>query len=148
MTASRRAPGLVLRWRRLAASGLGAAALTLSMSMGAAGLQPGSSVQIDIRFSHFNPALVSVPFGQPIRFVIHNADPIDHEWVLGDADVHAFHRISTIPVHEGKATEMMIPAGTTRTTTVTFDKPGQLEFICHLPAHEAFGMVGWVTIGG
>src|SRR5215212_9145545 len=103
------------------------------MTMGAAALQPGPVIELDIRYSHFEPALVSVPLGVPVRFVVRNADPIDHEWVVGDAEVQAFHRISTIPVHAGKATELVVPAASTRVTTVTFDAPGRLEFICHLP---------------
>jgi uncharacterized cupredoxin-like copper-binding protein len=35
---------------------------------------------------------------------------------------------------------------TSKTTVVTFDETGTLQFICHLPAHEAYGMVGAVTI--
>jgi uncharacterized cupredoxin-like copper-binding protein len=35
---------------------------------------------------------------------------------------------------------------TTRVTTVTFDSAAALTFICHLPGHEAFGMVGTLTV--
>jgi uncharacterized cupredoxin-like copper-binding protein len=35
---------------------------------------------------------------------------------------------------------------TTKTTTVTFDKPGELTFVCHFPGHEAYGMVGVVLV--
>jgi uncharacterized cupredoxin-like copper-binding protein len=41
-----------------------------------------------------------------------------------------------------------VPAGTTRATTVTFAKPGSYLFICHLPGHEAYGMVGTVVVTG
>ena len=43
---------------------------------------------------------------------------------------------------------MSIPAGATRTTTVTFDTPGTYRYICHLPGHEAYGMVGTVVVTG
>jgi uncharacterized cupredoxin-like copper-binding protein len=33
-------------------------------------------------------------------------------------------------------------------TSVTFDEPGTIRFICHLPGHEAYGMVGTITITG
>jgi uncharacterized cupredoxin-like copper-binding protein len=39
-----------------------------------------------------------------------------------------------------------IDALTTRETTVTFTSPASLTFICHLPGHEAFGMVGTLTV--
>jgi uncharacterized cupredoxin-like copper-binding protein len=31
-------------------------------------------------------------------------------------------------------------------TTLTFDQPGTVLYICHLPGHEAYGMVGTLTI--
>jgi uncharacterized cupredoxin-like copper-binding protein len=34
------------------------------------------------------------------------------------------------------------------TTTITFDEAGGLDYICHLPGHEAYGMVGTLTVGG
>jgi plastocyanin len=33
-----------------------------------------------------------------------------------------------------------------KTTTLTFDKPGPLTFICHFPQHEAYGMAGVVVV--
>ena len=41
-----------------------------------------------------------------------------------------------------------MPALETVETTITFDEPGALTYICHLPGHEAYGMVGTLTIGG
>ncbi|MCA1570943.1 MAG: hypothetical protein LC798_11615 [Chloroflexi bacterium] len=33
-------------------------------------------------------------------------------------------------------------------TMTTFDEPGTLAYICHLPGHESFGMVGVLTVTG
>jgi uncharacterized cupredoxin-like copper-binding protein len=41
-----------------------------------------------------------------------------------------------------------VPAGTTRSTTITFMTPGSYLFICHLPGHEAYGMVGTLVVRG
>ncbi|MEO5940000.1 MAG: cupredoxin domain-containing protein, partial [Candidatus Limnocylindrales bacterium] len=49
-------------------------------------------IPITIHYSHFTPALVSVPVGRPVTFVIENTDPIDHEWIVADAALHARHR--------------------------------------------------------
>jgi uncharacterized cupredoxin-like copper-binding protein len=65
---------------------------------------------------------------------------------MGDAAVHERHRTGTEAVHESRPTEVTIPAGTTRQTTVTFGTPGSYLYICHLPGHEAFGMVGTVIV--
>ena len=103
-------------------------------------------VSITIHFSHYEPAAVSVPVGRPVTFVITNTDPIDHEWIVGDAALHERHRTGTEPVHNARPTEISIPAMSEKRTTVTFASAGPLQFICHLPGHEAYGMVGTVTV--
>jgi uncharacterized cupredoxin-like copper-binding protein len=97
---------------------------------------------IEIRYSHFDPSELSVPVGVPVTVVLRNRDPIDHEWVLGDAAVHERHRTGTEPVHAARPTEVTVPAGETRRTTIVIDSAGSLQYICHLPGHEAYGMVG------
>jgi len=106
-------------------------------------------VPITIHFSHFEPAIVRVPAGVPITFVLTNTDPIDHEWIVGDAATHERHRTGTEPVHDARPTEISIPARSERRTTVTFAAgTGSELFICHLPGHEAYGMVGTVIVAG
>jgi uncharacterized cupredoxin-like copper-binding protein len=103
-------------------------------------------VQITIHYSHFDPSRLSVPHGVPVTFVIVNTDPIDHEWIVGDAALQQRHRTGTEPVHNARPTELTIPALTTKETTITFDKREVLRYICHLPRHEEYGMVGWLTV--
>lgn len=103
-------------------------------------------VPITIHYSHFEPASVTVPVGQPVTFVITNDDPIDHEWIVGDAATHERHRTGTEPVHGARPTEISIPALSQKRTTVTFAATRPVQFICHLPGHEAYGMVGTVTV--
>lgn len=107
---------------------------------------PSTSIEIVIRHSAFEPSSITVPVGVPVTITLRNEDPIDHEWIVGDAAVHAVHRVDTEPLHPDRPTEVVLPAMESRTTTVTFDEAGTLAFICHLPAHEAYGMVGTVTI--
>jgi uncharacterized cupredoxin-like copper-binding protein len=107
-----------------------------------------TTVEIRIHFSRFMPSAVTVPAGRPIRFVLSNEDPIDHEWIVGDEALHARHRTGTEPTHTSRPTEVSIDALGTRRTTVTFEKPGTYTFICHLPGHEAYGMTGTVTVTG
>jgi uncharacterized cupredoxin-like copper-binding protein len=103
-------------------------------------------VDIEIRHSRFSPAAVAVPRGRPIVFVVRNDDPIDHEWIVGDERVHDRHRTGTEPSHDERATEVSIEALSSRKTTVTFEQTGTFRFVCHLPGHEAYGMVGVVTV--
>ena len=103
-------------------------------------------IEIGIRYSRFDPAVVSVPHGQPVTFVLRNDDPIAHEWMIGDKAMHLAHRTGTEPHHASRPTEVSIPALTTVQTTVTFGGPVAWRYICHLPGHEAYGMVGLVTV--
>ncbi|OLC54385.1 MAG: hypothetical protein AUH85_11915 [Chloroflexi bacterium 13_1_40CM_4_68_4] len=93
---------------------------------------------------HRSPASLEIPAGRPVTFVIHNDDPIDHEWLVGDASFHARHRTGTEPVHGDRPDEVSVPANTTKSTTLSF-AAGSYLFICHFPLHEQFGMVGIVT---
>ena len=104
------------------------------------------AIEIDIHYSHFEPARLTVPVGVPIRFVIVNGDPIDHEWIVGDAAVHERHRTGTEPSHGARPTEQSFAAGRTVETVVTFKTPGTLTYVCHLPGHEAYGMVGTIVV--
>jgi uncharacterized cupredoxin-like copper-binding protein len=130
----------------LGAAVLGAA--VLGMGLAVRGIGGGPTVQIDIRYSHYQPAALTVPVGVPVTFVLHNDDPIDHEWIVGTAALHAFHRTSDELLHSGLPTEVSIPAMSTVTTTITFRTADRLQYICHLPGHEAYGMTGWLTITG
>jgi uncharacterized cupredoxin-like copper-binding protein len=103
-------------------------------------------VEITIHYSRYVPAAFQVPAGRPVEIVLRNADPIDHEWIVGDAALHARHRTGNEPYHASRPTEVTIPALSTVTTVVTFAAPGSLQYICHLPGHEAYGMVGTVTV--
>jgi uncharacterized cupredoxin-like copper-binding protein len=134
--------------RAVAALGLGLAAALGGVVVAGAmarGHEP-LVVEVRIHYSHFEPSSVTVPADRPVTFVLVNSDPIDHEWIVGDAATHLRHRTGTEPYHAARPTEITIPAGTERRTTLTFEAPATLQYICHLPGHEAYGMVGTVTI--
>ena len=86
--------------------------------------------------------------GVPITFVLVNEDPIDHEWLIGDDAFHEAHRTGTHASHDAVPTEVTVPALETVRTTITFEEPGTLSYICHLPQHESYGMVGVLTVEG
>ncbi len=106
------------------------------------------TAEIRIHHSHFGQDRLVVPAGVPLTVLLRNDDPIDHEWIVGDAATHERHRTGTEPVHASRPTEVSIPAGSSRETTVTFDTPGTYLYICHLPGHEAYGMVGALVVTG
>lgn len=123
-------------------------AVLATVLTGAAGCAPAGPqrVTITIHYSTFDPSALTVPHGVPVTFVLVNEDPIDHEWIVGDQALHERHRRGTERVHGARPTEVTVPAGTTIETTVTFDGSAQLTYVCHLPRHEAYGMVGTLTV--
>ncbi len=126
------------------------AALALLLLSGlAAGCSADTSprrVEIRIHYSQFDPIALSIPAGAAVTFVLINEDPIDHEWLIGDAAFHARHRNGTEAHHGERPNEVSVPALSTVETTLTFTMPATLEYICHFPGHEAYGMVGTLTI--
>ena len=126
------------------------AALAILLAAGLLGACAASAsprrVEIEIHYSHFDPSALTVPLGVPVTFVLVNQDPIDHEWLLGDAAFHERHRHGTEAHHGARPNEVSIPALSTVETTLTFSSPGSQQYICHFPGHEAYGMVGTLTI--
>jgi uncharacterized cupredoxin-like copper-binding protein len=125
--------------------GIRSAAIALLLVAGLAagcGAGPVTRVEIRIHYSTFEPETVTVPQGVPITFVLINEDPIDHEWLIGDAAFHERHRTGAEPAHGDRPDEVSLPALSTAQTALTFDEPGDVIFICHFPGHESYGMVG------
>lgn len=125
------------------------AAVLLIAAAAVAGCAPApQTITLTIRYSAFDQAELTVPSGVPITFVLVNEDPIDHEWLIGDEEFHAAHRTGTHASHGNVPNEVTVPALETVSTTITFEEPGTLAYICHLPQHEAYGMVGELTVEG
>jgi uncharacterized cupredoxin-like copper-binding protein len=125
---------------------LAIAILTGAAVAGAAASAGPVIVEIHVRYSLFEPSAVTVPLGRPVTFVLVNDDPIDHEWIVGDAALHERHRTGTEARHDARPTEVTIDAMSIRRTTITFTDAGSLQYICHLPGHEQYGMVGTLRI--
>jgi uncharacterized cupredoxin-like copper-binding protein len=134
-------------WRRAAAL-LALLALLAGLGAGCARAEASGPIRIEIRihYSHFDPDTVSVPHGVPVTFVLINEDPIDHEFLIGDAAFHERHRHGTEAQHGVRPNEVSISALAIAETTLVFDTPGTILYICHLPQHEAYGMMGTLTV--
>jgi uncharacterized cupredoxin-like copper-binding protein len=81
-----------------------------------------------------------------VRFLVHNDDPIRHEFIVGDAAVHARHVQGSEAVHPPVPGEVSVAPLAVGETFYVFDHPGRYEFACHLPGHLAYGMKGSVTV--
>jgi uncharacterized cupredoxin-like copper-binding protein len=107
---------------------------------------PGpATITLTAHHSRFEPDRVTVNPGETVRFVIHNADPIDHEFIIGPPETHEIHERGTPHFHTGAVRgEVTVPAGATVETTWTFGPSGSpaVEYGCHLAGHWAYGMHG------
>ena len=130
----------------------GAAALVAVRATGSrAGDGPERSVVVTMRHSRFEPTAIRVDPGTRVRFVLRNADPIDHEFILGDDAVQRRHEQGRERHHHGEVPgERSVAAGQEATTTYAFPAGldgRELEFACHLPGHYAYSMRGIVRVG-
>ena len=103
------------------------------------------TVQIRIHYSAFSLGQLDVSPGETIRFVVTNADPIDHEFIVGDEAVQVAHELGTEAFHPPRPGEITIRAGETVATTYRFGDR-DLLFGCHLPGHYAYGMHGSIAV--
>ncbi len=125
-----------------------AAAVVVLALTAAASPPPERTVGVTIHFSRFDLASLQVAPGETVRFVVTNTDPIDHEFLVGDAELQQVHEDGTEASHGARTGEISVPAGATVETTFTFPDrlaPGW-EFACHLPGHYAYGMHGPITM--
>lgn len=124
-------------------------AVDAAASDGDAALGPGLvTVELDIHHSRFSVDRISVRPGTLVRFVVANGDPIAHELVVGDDDVHARHAVGGEAEHPPVPGEVSLAPGEVGVTAMQFDQPGTFRFACHLPGHLEYGMYGEVVVGG
>jgi uncharacterized cupredoxin-like copper-binding protein len=104
------------------------------------------TVEVGIEHSQFDLGRLRVQEGTIVQFVVHNADPIDHELVVGDAEVHRRHAAGTERRHPPIPGEASIAPDDTAMTFYEFTEPGMVVYACHLPGHAAYGMTGEIEV--
>lgn len=135
--------------RRLAGVGLVSALAVLATGAGCSSSVDAATdvIHIEIHHSHFVPSTVSVGDRQTVRFVVHNADPIDHEFIVGDQATQDRHEHGLDAHHDGSVPgEISVHAGAEVTTTYRLGGPGPFLYGCHLPGHWAYGMRGVIRV--
>jgi len=103
-------------------------------------------VDVGIQHSRFSFDTLRVRPGTVVEFRVHNDDPIAHEFIVGDAKVHARHQRGNEAAHPPVPGEVSVKSLDVGSTFYRFDKAGRYEFACHLPGHLAYGMRGWVIV--
>jgi uncharacterized cupredoxin-like copper-binding protein len=142
--------GAQLRLPAVALAAVGVFAL-LSSAQGCTSTSQAATdiINVEIHHSHFVPSSLSVGSNQTVHFVVHNTDPIDHEFIVGDQATQDRHEHGTEDHHDGSIPgEISVPAGAVVETTYRFGppSPNQIFYGCHLPGHWAYGMHGPIRV--
>ncbi len=97
----------------------------------------------------FRPDRLDVARGAAVRFVVHNAGALTHEFVIGDAAENAAHKAMMAQMpdmeHDDPNAKTLAP-GATATLLWRFTHAGRFEFACLLPGHYEAGMHGEVVV--
>ena len=110
-------------------------------------LGPGVvTVEVSIDHSTFDIGSLRVRTGTLVEFVVQNDDPIDHELVIGDGDVHRRHADGTERRHPPVPGEVSVAPLDRAMTFYEFDEAGTIVYACHLPGHVAYGMQGTIEV--
>ena len=135
---------------RFLAPAIAACAVMAYAAYASAGPDPSPTIDIVINHSAFDVSRLEIHEGETVTFALHNEDPIDHEFIVGDRAVQNVHEEGTEAEHDERPTEVTIPAGETVETTITFDESLSLAdpllFWCHLPGHYDYGMKGVIEL--
>lgn len=128
-----------------------AALVALAACSPRAGANEVVTVHVRIHYSSFQPSDMRFSKGTTVRFVIHNTDPIEHEFIIGSPARQLYFERTAHPAHDGSVPgQITVPPGATRRTIYTFGAPTsrshRLLFACHLPGHFAYGMRGPIVV--
>jgi uncharacterized cupredoxin-like copper-binding protein len=107
------------------------------------------TIEVSMDYSRFSlPPDLTVHEGTLVEFIVTNNDPINHELIVGDEEVHARHERGTEAFHPPVPGEVSVGPGDRGVTTYLFDEPGTVRYVCHLPGHAAYGMEGTIEVVG
>lgn len=104
------------------------------------------TIEVGIEQSRFDLGALRVREGTVVQFVVRNDDPIDHELIVGDDEVHRRHAEGTEREHPPVPGEVSVAPNDTATTYYEFSEPGTVIYACHLPGHVAYGMTGEIEV--
>lgn len=97
----------------------------------------------------FSPDTVEVRPGETVRFAVHNAGQLKHEFVLGsDAELKEHYELmKKFPEMEhSDPNQVTVPSGKTGEVVWRFTQAGAVQFACLQPGHYDAGMKGQVHV--
>jgi uncharacterized cupredoxin-like copper-binding protein len=80
----------------------------------------------------FEPAVITVKSGSPVRLTLENTGVLEHDWVVDDID--------------GRKVALVAKPRSTAAVEFTLTSPGTYEFYCSIPGHREAGMKGSLVV--
>jgi len=135
--------------KRFASAALPAMALVLSACAGPRA-QEVSLTAVDMAFQ---PNLLEVTAGMPIRLTMMNQGALEHDFSILEIPMETIAATAApMEDHDMEAMtvepqlHMAVAIGMSNTVEFTPTKPGAYEFFCTVPGHKEAGMIGGLIV--
>jgi uncharacterized cupredoxin-like copper-binding protein len=97
----------------------------------------------------FTPHAFQATPGEQVRFKIHNAGQLEHEFVLATPEAnlkHAFEMQKNPDMEHDDPNAIRLASGQSGEILWKFTNSGEFEFACLLPGHREAGMIGQAAV--
>jgi uncharacterized cupredoxin-like copper-binding protein len=119
---------------------------------GIAGEAGAAKRTVEVRMTdnmRFGPDNLEVRQGETVRFVVHNAGRVMHEFVIGtrkELEEHAALMKKFPNMEHDEPYMAHVAPGRTGEIVWTFNRAGEFDFACLLPGHFDAGMSGRIKV--
>lgn len=128
----------------------------VSLTLGLAacsGAPTPTEITLDAIGMSYQPTMIEVNAGQPVKIVFRNNDTLDHDFSVMDIPVASVGATSepmaghgTGQMAEAPALHIAVMMGKSGVLEFTPTKPGTYEFFCTVAGHKDAGMVGTLVV--
>ena len=113
--------------------------------------QPAIATRIDVQLTDalkIEPAVMAVPVGVPVTFVVTNTGLLEHEFYLGDEAAQAEHdrEMAASGMAHDEPEGIGVDPGETKELVFTFAQAGGSIAGCHVVGHYGAGMKATITV--
>lgn len=114
--------------------------------------EPMNEVFVKMGDFYFEPAVLTVPVGQPVTVTLANEGAAEHDFVVEKIDVSSISSGGDVGGHHttGAHTDydlhVSVEAGGTSVLTFTANQPGTYQIFCSVPGHKEAGMVAELIV--
>ncbi|MBI5082787.1 MAG: cupredoxin domain-containing protein [Chloroflexi bacterium] len=132
--------------------------LLLLTSVTLAACSPQATPQLitmETNLMKFQPAMIEVKVGQPVKMTMRNSDSVDHDFsimeiptskISSTAESVAGHDMGSGGTAKEPQLHIAVAMGKSGTLEFTPTKPGTYEFFCTVAGHKEAGMKGTLVV--